>query len=101
MEDYDKIKEYVWVYNKEKYPVATVYKNNQPHYLHLKRFVLDITDSKIDVDHKNHVPYDCRKENLRPLEHYQNIGHCKIYTNNTSGVKGVSYDKIRNNGKLL
>lgn len=54
------------------------------------------SDRTLDIDHKNHITYDNRKCNLRAIEHYQNITYSKTYSNNTSGRKGVYYDKSRN-----
>lgn len=101
LEDYDKIKDYTWNIKRDrekdayKYVVSTG-KNGKRIFLH--RLVTNCPKGK-DVDHVNHNTLDNRKENLRPLEHYKNIGHCKVYTNNTSGVKGVNYDKARDKWK--
>lgn len=104
LEDYEKIKEYVWYYHNN-YLITNIYNNNKCSHLYLHRLVLleekEINDRTIDVDHINHVPYDDRKSNLRKSEHYQNITHCKKYNNNTSGVKGVFYDKERDKWKAL
>lgn len=43
------------------------------------------------VDHKDGNTLDCRKENLRFSTHAENMRNCKIYTNNTSGIKGVQW----------
>lgn len=49
----------------------------------------------MEVDHINHNPADNRKENLRIVEHYKNITYSKTRTDNTSGRKGVYWDKSR------
>lgn len=54
------------------------------------------SDGEHRVDHINHKTYDNRKSNLRIIEHYQNITYSKTYRNNTSGRKGVYWDKNRN-----
>lgn len=105
LEDYEKIKNYVWKYQQDSYVITNLWENNKPTTLRLHRFVFlnetEIEDDSIDVDHRNHVPYDDRKENLRKSKHYQNITHCKKYSNNKSGVKGIFYDKERNKWKAL
>lgn len=47
----------------------------------------------INVDHKNQIKLDCRKENLRFCTHPQNMANVGIKSNNTSGFKGVCWDK--------
>lgn len=45
------------------------------------------------VDHENQDPSDDRIENLRPANQSQNGGNAKISRSNTSGLKGVCWDK--------
>jgi hypothetical protein len=47
------------------------------------------------VDHTNGVAGDDGWGNLRPATQSQNLRNCKRRRDNTSGVKGVSYDKAR------
>lgn len=61
------------------------------------------------VDHKNHNTLDNRKENLRVCTHAENMRNRNIQKNNTSGFRGLWFDKrcrfrpwtvfIRNGGK--
>ena len=51
---------------------------------------------RADVDHRNHITYDNQKSNLRICKHHQNITASKTYSNNTSGRKGVHWDKNKN-----
>lgn len=98
LEDYSVINKYHWM-NQNGYIVAKVWEDNHPHSLNLHRLIMqehgyDIEN--LDIDHINHLTYDNRKVNLRPCEHHKNIAASKTYTNNTSGRKGVVWDKSRN-----
>jgi len=100
IEDYDIIKNYHWAEKgDEGYIVTKVWNNNQPSTVFMHRLIMqengfDISTS--DVDHKNHKTYDNQKSNLRVCKHHQNITASRTYSNNTSGRKGVSWDKTRN-----
>ena len=48
------------------------------------------------IDHINANPLDNRIENLRSVFPFQNSWNSKKRIDNTSGVKGISYDKSRN-----
>lgn len=90
-EDFDKIKSFTWHINHDGYVTSTPFgKIIKMHMLIMN------SDGKHRVDHINHVPRDNRKNNLRVIEHYQNIIYSKTYSNNTSGRKGVYWDKSRN-----
>jgi hypothetical protein len=48
-----------------------------------------------DLDHKNSNKSDNRWANLRQASRSQNNSNARIYKNNTSGFKGVSWHKAR------
>lgn len=48
-----------------------------------------------EIDHKNLNPSDNSWDNLRPAERWQNHANRPAYKNNTSGFKGVSWQKAR------
>jgi hypothetical protein len=55
-----------------------------------------ITQSdKADIDHKDGDGLNNRRYNLRPGTHAQNMMNGGIRSNNTSGFKGVSWDRVR------
>lgn len=85
-EDYDKVKDYKWGFD-GKY-VAT-YVNRKKIYLHKLIFDSD------EVDHDSRNKLDNRKINLRGCTHQQNLFNQNLNCRNTSGYKGVSYDKKR------
>ncbi len=99
-EDYDKIKLKKWkVRIKDGYPivVSSYYdkKKRNSNYINMARFLMSVTDNKIDIDHINHNTLDNRKSNLRKSTHQENMFNQIIRSNNTSGFKGVSYDLRR------
>jgi hypothetical protein len=59
----------------------------------LSRFVMGVTDPNLQVDHINHNKLDNRKENLRVCTNADNTKNQIRRINNTSGYKGVSWDK--------
>ena len=52
-------------------------------------------ETGLDVDHINRIKSDNRIENLRLATVSQNQSNVTKYKNNTSGYKGVSWDKRR------
>ena len=59
----------------------------------MHRFIMGVTDPKIQVDHIFHDGLDNRKENLRLATNGQNQWNQRTPVNNTTGYKGVSFDK--------
>ena len=47
------------------------------------------------IDHKNGDRLDNRRSNLRACDYFQNSTNTRIRSDNTSGYKGVSWDKTR------
>ena len=66
----------------------------------LHRFILDVTNPDILVDHWNRDGLDNRRENLRLCDLSFNCGNQRLLkSNNTSGFKGVSF--ARDRGKYV
>jgi len=92
-DDYSKCSQYYWYKCGENgYPLAAI--NGKKTYI--QNFILN-TDKT--VDHINHDIYDNRKNNLRIVNKSKNMMNSIISSRNTSGVKGVSYDKSRSKWK--
>lgn len=92
IDDWEKLKEYYWRESATGYANAMInYKNNRFH-----RMIFDLSDPKIQVDHVNGDILDNRKENLRLCSNQNNSFNRGKNSNNTSGYKGVHFDKDRN-----
>lgn len=59
----------------------------------MHRVIMGLTDPKIQVDHKNGNGLDNQRENLRTATGRQNQYNQGIHRNNTSGFKGVYWQK--------
>jgi hypothetical protein len=92
LEDYNKIKNYSWHYNKYGYVVAPIKIENKNTVIFLHCLLLGDKENKV-VDHKNNKRFDCRKENLRWANDSQNGMNKKMQRNNTSGIIGVWWNK--------
>jgi len=89
--DMDLIRDYTWCLNTNGYLYAWV--NGKPQYLHViiaERMGLDVSG---DIDHEDRNPLNNQRDNLRSATRSQNKANGKIPKNNTSGYKGVSWDK--------
>lgn len=92
LEDYDKIKDFCWYESKHGYIESRIKIDEKYRSISLHRFVLDVND-KTKVDHIKHQTNDCRKEKLRIVNDSQSAMNKGMYKNNTSGHKGVCFDK--------
>lgn len=90
-DDIEKCKSYSWHLCKNGYVTAHI--NNKQIYLH--RYIMNITESKIQVDHINRNRSDNRKGNLRLCTNAENGMNKRILDANTSGYTGIRYDKRR------
>lgn len=70
------------------YAISSICQNN----VYLHRFILN-APTGITVDHENHDGLDCQRHNLRLATHVQNSQNSRMKSRNTSGFKGVSWDK--------
>jgi len=101
--DYERLKGYKYYVDKTKaiannlfYFHRNVYINGRRTITKLHRDIMGYTngDGNI-VDHKDGNTLDCRNTNLRFSTNTENSRNQKIPCNNTSGVKGVYFNKIK------
>ncbi|MEK6879603.1 MAG: HNH endonuclease [Nanoarchaeota archaeon] len=92
-EDYEKIKSYKWYYNKTGGYIRSQKKENGI----LKRYMIHNIILKpkknLIIDHIDRNPLNNRKKNLRYATYSQNISNSKIAINNTTGYKGLFFNK--------
>lgn len=85
-EDEHLLEAHSWCFKDGKYPLARIKgKNVYLHHLILKSTFL--------VDHIDRNPLNNRRSNLRPSNKSTNSMNSKLRTDNTSGIKGVSWNK--------
>jgi len=49
--------------------------------------------SNLHIDHINHMRTDNRIKNLRLVERQENSKNCSLYSNNSTGVSGVTWNE--------
>lgn len=97
LEDYDLIKNWCWIEDKELGYISTRESRKTTHkVIPMHRMVMGVTDGKIEVDHIYHQTNDNRKSQLRLVTKAQNQYNRSISKYNTSGVKGVSWSNKEN-----
>ena len=86
-EDIPKVEKIFWRFNKKEGYIVT----NGSFKLH--RYLLDITDEKIIVDHISRDRLDNRKRNLRIVNAFQNTCNHSMLSSNRTGYIGVYFSK--------
>lgn len=91
VDDIPLISQYKWSFHHSGYSIARI----NGHKVQMHRLIINAKDGDV-VDHINHNGLDNRKYNLRICTTAQNEWNARKSPRNTSGVKGVNYDKSRN-----
>lgn len=90
-DDYELLKIYNWYCNDGR----AVRKNGRSSTILMHRQIMNLgSGDKRIIDHINGNPLDNRKENLRICQQQQNMYNRRKNSNNTSGIKGVSWSNI-------
>ena len=93
LEDYDLIKDYCWYINNDGYVQTNINRKQ----ISMHRLIMNAPQDFV-VDHKNgkETRNDNRKYNLRTCTQHENTMNCAVPSNNTSGIKGVTWDAFYN-----
>lgn len=86
---FEEINRYKWCLNSGGYATRRLDTHRS---ILMHRYIMG-TPEGLETDHINGNKLDNRVENLRNVTHSQNQLHSRIPRNNTSGVKGVVWDK--------
>ena len=91
------VNDHIWYVSKRGYVVTNIYHNGKRATMRLHRLVmgLDFGDER-EIDHIDMNKLNNRRSNLRICEHVENMRNQKLQANNTSGYKGVCFDKKAN-----
>lgn len=90
LEDYDKIKDYCWYIDENGYVVNRTDKD----VVLMHRLIMGlIKGDKREIDHIYHKTNDNRKAQLRVVCSSENKMNKRLQSNNSSGHRGVSYNK--------
>ena len=81
------------------YVMASWHDNGKQQRISLHDAIIQLSGQEVpdgyEIDHKDRNPLNCLEENLRVCVHLQNSHNKTKNTNNTSGYKGVSWDKTK------
>ena len=100
-DDFDFINKWKWYYNAQGYAVRKPYikgsgrKNQKSLSIRMHRLI-NKTPEEFETDHINRNKLDNRKENVRNVNPSQNRINQGLRIDNTSGIKGVTWDKQTN-----
>lgn len=88
-DNFDELNKYKWCLNSAGYATRRL---NTHRSILMHRFVMN-TPEGLETDHINGNKLDNRVKNLRNVTHSQNQLHNRLPKTNTSGIKGVVWDK--------
>lgn len=101
LEDYDLVSQYRWYVHTNGYVRTSIYNldTKEVTQIQLHRLVINANQDVI-VDHISGNRNDNRKRNLRNADYSTNMMNSTLSKNNTSGTKGVNYDKYSNRWRV-
>src|ERR1035437_5083095 len=95
--DYSRLSKIKWhatIIRRKDGSISSVYAGHtHPKHCWMHRVIRGIIDPKIQVDHKDHNGLNNQRRNLRVANSIKNQYNAEIRSDNTSGFKGVSWQK--------
>lgn len=98
-DDYEKLAQYKWCASRCGNSHYAMRKDKNDKGILMHRFILNVTDRHIHVDHINHDTLDNRKINIRTCTQQENNRNKSPHSKSTSKYLGVSWDKLKNKWK--
>lgn len=101
-EDFERLNQFKWHAHKEGntyYANGGYCRDGVRIRFKMHRLILNITDPKIEIDHKDRNGLNNQKENLRTCIHSQNTANVTSHKDSSSKFLGVSWDGDRNKWK--
>lgn len=93
-EDFEWLNQWKWSFLSSGYAVRSRWSLEEKRYkMILMHREINKTPKGLTTDHINQNKLDNRKVNLRTVTKSQNAHNSKLFSTNTSGCKGVRYDK--------
>ena len=94
-EDYKKVSEYPWhaleTPDKTVYAVRNFREEGKCKSWYMHRFILEVTDPEVEVDHKDRNGLNNQRHNIRVTEGNQNHFNMGLRKDNKSGFRGVHW----------
>lgn len=97
-EDFEELNRFKWTAFKARKKYYVIRRDGEGKGFLIHREILKITDAKIEVDHIDGNTLNNTRANLRPVNKSQNMcNRTGVASHNTSGFRGVVYDKVNKN----
>ena len=93
-DDFERLNQWKWRYNTNGYAIRSISRKPGKRTIRMHREIIGTPDG-METDHINCNKLDNRKENLRFCNRSQNEANRFKYNNNTSGRKGICWNKDR------
>lgn len=105
-DDFDRVNQHKWTAAKSRdtYYAVHMFINaitNKRKSVSLHRFILNVDNPNIEVDHENHDGLDCQKSNIRECTPSQNKKNVKSKRGSSSKYLGVSWYKQYNKWRAM